>query len=100
MSLAAVFTAPHKPIELRDIPKPKLEPGAAMLHTLYSEVCGTDVHLHHGKLDVPFPIIPGHDSVGVESETNGALKDVLGASTASHTAPMKPRSAAGRRTSG
>jgi threonine dehydrogenase-like Zn-dependent dehydrogenase len=79
MSLAAVFTAPHQPIELRDIPKPKLEPGAAMLHTLYSEVCGTDVHLHHGKLDVPFPIIPGHVSVGVVSEKNGALKDVLGA---------------------
>ena len=45
---------------------PALEPGGAILHTLYSEVCGTDVHLHAGKLSgVPYPLIPGHVSVGV-----------------------------------
>ena len=49
-----------------------------MLHTLYSEVCGTDVHLHHGKLDVPFPIIPGHVSVGVVDQMRGTLTDVSG----------------------
>ncbi len=80
MPLAAVIPAPHQPIEIREIPRPTLEPGAALLHTLYSEVCGTDVHLSHGKLDVPFPIIPGHVSVGVVSEKNGALRDVLGGS--------------------
>jgi threonine dehydrogenase-like Zn-dependent dehydrogenase len=77
--LAAVFTAPNAPIEIRDLPKPKLEPGAALLHTQYSEVCGTDVHLHHGRLDVPFPIVPGHVSVGTVSEKNGTIRDVLGA---------------------
>src|ERR1043166_5319438 len=79
MPLAAVLTAPNAPVELRDVPAPTLEPGAALLHTLYSEVCGTDVHLHRGKLDVPFPIVPGHVSVGVVSESRGPLRDVLGA---------------------
>ncbi len=79
MPAAAIFPAPHAPIELRDIPTPELAPGAALLHTLYSEVCGTDVHLHHGRLDVPFPIIPGHVSVGVVSAARGPLTDVLGA---------------------
>jgi L-iditol 2-dehydrogenase len=58
----------HQALEIREIAGPNLEPGAAVLRTMYSEVCGTDVHLHHGRLDVPFPIIPGHVSVGVVAE--------------------------------
>ena len=57
--------APFKPIELREFPEPELEPGGMLLKTIYSEVCGTDVHLWHGRLSgVPYPIIPGHVSVG------------------------------------
>jgi L-iditol 2-dehydrogenase len=41
-------------------------------------VCGTDVHLHHGKLGVPFPIIPGHVSVGVVEATSGKIADIEG----------------------
>lgn len=78
MPLAAVFPAPHAPIELMDLAIPRLEPGAALLHTLYSEVCGTDVHLHHGKLDIPYPIIPGHVSVGAVAAANGQLSDIEG----------------------
>ncbi len=78
MPLAAVFTAPRAPIELRELPLPRLEQGAALLRTTYSEVCGTDVHLYHGKLEVPFPIIPGHVSVGVVSDIRGPVRDVYG----------------------
>lgn len=60
--------AAHAPLEIRELASPKLEPGAALLRTMYSEVCGTDVHLHHGRLDVPYPIIPGHVSVGTVAE--------------------------------
>jgi len=72
------MTGPGQPLELRDMPAPNLEPGAALLRTLYSEVCGTDVHLHHGRLDVPFPIIPGHVSVGVVEAARGKLADIEG----------------------
>jgi threonine dehydrogenase-like Zn-dependent dehydrogenase len=78
MVRAVVFPAPRKAPEIREFPKPTLETGAALLHTLYSEVCGTDVHLHHGRLDVPFPIIPGHVSVGLVAESRGKLTDVNG----------------------
>ena len=58
--LAAVMPAPHAPIEVREMPRPDLVPGSALLETIYSEVCGTDVHLWHGRLaGVPYPIIPG-----------------------------------------
>jgi threonine dehydrogenase-like Zn-dependent dehydrogenase len=76
---AAVIPAPHQPIELRDAPAPELQPGAALLHTLYSEVCGTDVHLHHGRLaGVPYPLVPGHVSVGVIAALRGPVVDVHG----------------------
>ena len=77
--MAAVFREPNVPVELRHFPEPDLEPGAALLHTLFSEVCGTDVHLHHGRLaGVPYPIIPGHVSVGVIAKMRGALRTVNG----------------------
>jgi L-iditol 2-dehydrogenase len=73
--------APNVPIELRDLPLlppgvSTLEQGAVVLRTLYSEVCGTDVHLHHGRLSgVPYPIIPGHVNVGEVVELGGTVLD-------------------------
>jgi len=76
---AAVMPAPNVPIELRELPWPELQPGAAMLRTLYSEVCGTDVHLHHGRLSgVPYPIVPGHVSIGHLSHIRGTVRDIDG----------------------
>ena len=73
------MVAPQKRLEVRDVPWPSLEPGSAMLRTLYSEVCGTDVHLHHGRLaGVPYPIIPGHVSIGHLAEIRGEITDVDG----------------------
>src|SRR5262245_3674195 len=70
-SIQAVYmTAPGRPLEPRRVPAPKPRPGGAVLQTVASEVCGTDVHLHHGRLaGVPYPIIPGHVSVGRVLET-------------------------------
>ena len=71
--------APRVPIEIREFPAPELTPGAVQLHTLRSEVCGTDVHLYHGRLSgVPYPIIPGHVSVGIISALRGPVLDVEG----------------------
>ncbi|MCC7291401.1 MAG: zinc-binding dehydrogenase [Phycisphaerales bacterium] len=77
--LAAVMTAPHQPIELRELPFPELEPDSALLRVELSEICGTDVHLQEGRLaGVPYPIIPGHVSVGVLERIRGQLFDVDG----------------------
>lgn len=76
---AAVLPVPETPVELRQLPAPTLEPGAMLLKTLYSEVCGTDVHLRHGRLaGVPYPIIPGHVSVGVVAQIPAPVTDVEG----------------------
>jgi L-iditol 2-dehydrogenase len=79
MPRAAVMTAPHQPIEVQNLPLPKVEPGGLLLETIFSEVCGTDVHLHQGHLaGVPYPIIPGHVSVGKVVETGGPVTDING----------------------
>jgi threonine dehydrogenase-like Zn-dependent dehydrogenase len=79
--LAAVMAAPKRPIEIREYAPPDLAPGAALLRTARSEVCGTDVHLWHGRLSgVPYPIIPGHVSTGVLESIRGPLRGMDGTS--------------------
>lgn len=76
----AVLPGPGLPVEVRTLPRPTLAPGEVLLETVASEVCGTDVHLRHGRLaGVPYPIIPGHVSVGRVAETHGVDQDALGA---------------------
>jgi len=71
--------APRVPVELREFPEPALELGSVLLRTLYSEVCGTDVHVWHGRLaGVPYPIIPGHVSVGTAAKIRGEVRCVDG----------------------
>src|SRR4026207_842067 len=77
--LAAVMAGPQRPIDLREFDRPALPAGAALLRTARSEVCGTDVHLWHGRLSgVPYPIIPGHVSVGEVIRTGGEVRDIEG----------------------
>jgi L-iditol 2-dehydrogenase len=77
--IAAVMPAPRRPLELREYAAPDLPPGGALLRTAFSEVCGTDVHLWHGRLaGVPYPIIPGHVSAGVLDRVRGPLAGIDG----------------------
>jgi L-iditol 2-dehydrogenase len=77
--LAAVMPGPKRPIEIREFPRPDLPAGAALLRTLRSEICGTDVHLWHGRLGgVPYPIIPGHVSAGIIESLRGQVSTLDG----------------------
>jgi threonine dehydrogenase-like Zn-dependent dehydrogenase len=76
---AAVMNAPLDPLKICDFPNPRLEKGAVLLQTIASEVCGTDLHLYKGHLpEVPYPIIPGHVSVGVVESIKGKIVDQTG----------------------
>jgi L-iditol 2-dehydrogenase len=83
--LAATLLAPGD-LELRSYPYPsRLEPGAVLLRMLASGICGTDKHTFRGETEqyagtdharsTPFPIIQGHENVGVVAEVGpgGAL---------------------------
>ena len=76
---AAVMTEPRSPIVIWNLDDPELEPGSVLLETVASEVCGTDVHLHEGRLSgVPYPIVPGHVSIGRILESRGVTVDAVG----------------------
>lgn len=80
MPFAAVIPTPHTPVEIREVDLPELEVNSAILDVELSEVCGTDVFLHQGRLEgVPYPLIPGHVSVGRLSRIRGRLNDIHGA---------------------
>lgn len=79
MVRAAVLPRPNVSPEIRHYTMPVLEAGGVILRTVASEVCGTDVHLHRGKLaGVPYPLIPGHVSIGVAEAVGGDVFDAEG----------------------
>jgi threonine dehydrogenase-like Zn-dependent dehydrogenase len=60
-----------------DVPAP--EEGAALAAVARAGVCGTDVHLHHGHLPIPTPVVLGHEAVGRIAELGPGLeRDALG----------------------
>jgi threonine dehydrogenase-like Zn-dependent dehydrogenase len=76
---AAVIPEPGAAAEVRAYPEPALEADSALLDVELSEVCGTDVHLRAGRLaGVPYPLIPGHVSIGTLSKVRGRVRDVEG----------------------
>src|SRR5207244_13286869 len=79
MPVVAVIPQPNAPIELREVPSPELEKDSALLDVELSEVCGTDVYLQQGRLQgVPYPLLPGHVSVGRLNKVRGTILDVEG----------------------
>lgn len=79
MPLVALIPEPNVPVEVREVVAPDLEPNSALLEVEVSEVCGTDVYLQQGRLaGVPYPLVPGHVSVGRLQKIRGELFDVEG----------------------
>ena len=61
---AAVFVGANKPFEIREYPVVEPQLGYARLSLIASGVCGTDVHIHNGKLGGGKVQIIGHEFVG------------------------------------
>jgi threonine dehydrogenase-like Zn-dependent dehydrogenase len=61
---AVVLRQFNTPLGLETAPTPEPEPGAVVAQVDLAGVCGTDVHLHHGHLAIPLPVILGHEGVG------------------------------------
>jgi D-arabinitol dehydrogenase (NADP+) len=50
---------------VREIPTPQAAPGEVRIKVDQVGVCGTDLHIHEGDFNAVFPLIPGHELVGV-----------------------------------
>jgi L-iditol 2-dehydrogenase len=64
----AVMTAPHE-ITFRDIPPPTVELGQAAMRIVRIGICGSDIHVYHGKHPFTrYPVVQGHEfSARIES---------------------------------
>lgn len=78
-SRAAVLEEFGRDVAVREFDVPGPEPGAVVAGVDYGGVCGTDVHLRHGRLPIPVPVVLGHEAVGhVEALGDGLGSDALG----------------------
>lgn len=71
---AAIFTGIGQPLEIRNVPEPKAEPGGLILRVHYCGICGSDLHAtQHGAFVVEPGTVLGHEFCGeiVESRAAG-----------------------------
>src|SRR4051812_24130443 len=65
----------HEPLALREFPLPReLGPHEVLVRVTMAGICGTDVHLWHGQLNIPLPVIMGHETVGVIERMGSAVR--------------------------
>lgn len=57
------------------VPLPKIRDNDILIKVRACGVCGTDLHIHKGEFIAKFPLIPGHETVGVIAAMG---KDVKG----------------------
>ena len=71
----AVMTAPGR-IEFRDVPQPTCGPDQVLVRVKRIGVCGSDVHVYHGKHPFTrYPVVQGHEFSGQVVEVGSAVGD-------------------------
>jgi len=72
---AMVLEAPKTGLVLKDLPCPTPGPSELLIRVEVCAVCRTDIHIVDGDLVAPaYPIIPGHEIVGIVEETGPEVK--------------------------
>jgi L-iditol 2-dehydrogenase len=84
---AATIVEPGK-IEVREYEVPPCPAGGLIMKTEMSGICGTDKHTYRGETTQyggtvnqqtsPFPLIPGHENVGIVVEVSPGKTDFYG----------------------
>jgi threonine dehydrogenase-like Zn-dependent dehydrogenase len=69
-----VLRAFGEPLTIEEFELPSsIEAGAMVVASHYGGVCGTDLHLQQGHLDVPTPLVLGHEGLGTVYELGPAV---------------------------
>ena len=66
---AAIHWGAGRPLEIKEYPVPDPEPGAILIKLRRANICGSDLHMWRGDIDlagygVPMPVILGHEMTG------------------------------------
>jgi L-iditol 2-dehydrogenase len=70
---AAVLAAPGQ-FEIRDIPKPRINPEEVLIRIMACGICGTDLRIYrHGHRKIELPAVIGHEIVGRVEEVGDGI---------------------------
>lgn len=64
-------------LSIQDLPDPVPESGEVVIAITLAGVCGTDYSLYQGKFDVPLPVVPGHEGMGIVKEIGPGVSNVV-----------------------
>lgn len=69
----AIMTSPGV-IEFRDIDRPTIAPDEVLIQVKRIGVCGSDIHVYHGKHPyTSYPIVQGHELAALVAEVGSAV---------------------------
>jgi len=72
----ATMTAPGV-IEIGEAPSPTAGAGEVLLRVQRIGVCGSDVHVYHGKHPfTPYPVVQGHEFSAIVEEVGAKVARV------------------------
>ncbi|KAL3432999.1 chaperonin 10-like protein [Aspergillus tetrazonus] len=60
--------------KIAEIPVPTLRENDVLIRVKACGVCGTDLHIHEGEFIAQFPLVPGHETVGVVAAVGPKVK--------------------------
>ena len=70
----SVMTSPGS-IEFRDIPVPQPGAGEVLIRMKRIGVCGSDIHVYHGKHALtPYPVVQGHEVSGIIEKVGASVR--------------------------
>ncbi|PGH03109.1 chlorophyll synthesis pathway protein BchC [Blastomyces parvus] len=64
-TMKALQYSKPKEFGIVEIPVPTLRENDVLIKVKACGVCGTDLHIHDGEFIAKFPLVPGHETVGV-----------------------------------
>ena len=76
----AILDKPEGTFHIEEKPLPEVKPGEILVKQESAGVCGTCVHMYHGRLPgIKYPIILGHEIVGtIDTLGKGVETDLMG----------------------
>ena len=63
--MKAAYYEAAKTWSVTEVPTPEAAPGQVRIKVGQVGMCGTDLHIHEGEFGAVFPLVPGHELVGV-----------------------------------
>ncbi|KAJ5084741.1 Polyketide synthase enoylreductase [Penicillium alfredii] len=74
-TMRALQYSKPKEYGLVEVPVPELRDEDILIKVKACGVCGTDLHIHDGEFIAKFPLIPGHETVGVVAAVGSKVQN-------------------------